>query len=300
MFRPTSRLIARSSALRTLPRAAPAGRFLSTASPTAKSRSWKNSAARWGIAGAILYYYNTSDVFAEEPRYAVQTLPTTEEETEAYQTIDAISKERAQRKEAEKAAIAAKLAEQDQAQTAAAGQEQPAADGMEGLEGEADQQGAFNPETGEINWDCPCLGGMAHGPCGEEFKAAFSCFVFSTEEPKGMDCIDKFKSMQNCFRQHPEVYGAELESDEEDDEIVDQSEPGYADATPPGDPPTSIEGPSTEKVSQKATPASEKGAARVRAKAATEQVKQEHEPLSESDSVIPKAAHDERQANEDR
>ena len=34
---------------------------------------------------------------------------------------------------------------------------------------------------------------MAHGPCGEQFKAAFSCFVYSTEEPKGMDCIDKFK-----------------------------------------------------------------------------------------------------------
>ena len=61
------------------------------------------------------------------------------------------------------------------------------------LEEEADQQGAFNPETGEINWDCPCLGGMADGPCGEEFKAAFSCFVYSAEEPKGMDCIDKFK-----------------------------------------------------------------------------------------------------------
>ena len=61
------------------------------------------------------------------------------------------------------------------------------------LEDEADQQGAFNPETGEINWDCPCLGGMAHGPCGEEFKAAFSCFVYSNEEPKGMECIDKFK-----------------------------------------------------------------------------------------------------------
>ena len=65
--------------------------------------------------------------------------------------------------------------------------------GMGGLEEEAGQQGAFNPETGEINWDCPCLGGMAHGPCGEEFKAAFSCFVYSTEEPKGMDCIEKFK-----------------------------------------------------------------------------------------------------------
>jgi len=59
--------------------------------------------------------------------------------------------------------------------------------------GPLDQGGAFNPETGEINWDCPCLGGMAHGPCGEEFKAAFSCFVFSTEEPKGMECIDKFQ-----------------------------------------------------------------------------------------------------------
>ena len=32
------------------------------------------------------------------------------------------------------------------------------------LEDEAGQEGAFNPETGEINWDCPCLGGMAHGP----------------------------------------------------------------------------------------------------------------------------------------
>jgi intermembrane space import and assembly protein 40 len=36
--------------------------------------------------------------------------------------------------------------------------------GIGALEEEAGQQGAFNPETGEINWDCPCLGGMAHGP----------------------------------------------------------------------------------------------------------------------------------------
>jgi intermembrane space import and assembly protein 40 len=61
------------------------------------------------------------------------------------------------------------------------------------LEEEAGQEAAFNPETGEINWDCPCLGGMAHGPCGEDFKAAFSCFVYSEEEPKGIDCIEKFK-----------------------------------------------------------------------------------------------------------
>jgi intermembrane space import and assembly protein 40 len=63
----------------------------------------------------------------------------------------------------------------------------------EALQQEAAAQGAFDPETGESNWACQCLGGMADGPCGEEFKAAFSCFVYSKEEPKGMDCIEKFQ-----------------------------------------------------------------------------------------------------------
>ena len=66
--------------------------------------------------------------------------------------------------------------------------------------------GAFNPETGEINWDCPCLGGMAHGPCGPEFREAFSCFVYSDAEPKGVNCVEKFQNMQNCFKAHPEIY----------------------------------------------------------------------------------------------
>lgn len=95
---------------------------------------------------------------------------------------------RKEEEEAEAAAAAAKT--QDAASEAPTDKSEG---GLEGLEEEAGQQGAFNPETGEINWDCPCLGGMAHGPCGEEFRTAFSCFVFSQEEPKGMDCIDKFK-----------------------------------------------------------------------------------------------------------
>ncbi|OLY82368.1 Mitochondrial intermembrane space import and assembly protein 40 [Smittium mucronatum] len=70
-----------------------------------------------------------------------------------------------------------------------------------------DPQGAYNPETGEINWDCPCLDGMAHGTCGEEFKAAFSCFIYSNEEEKGIDCVDNFRAMQDCFRAHPDEYG---------------------------------------------------------------------------------------------
>ena len=122
-------------------------------------------------------------------------LPVTDVESEYLPTIESMSSERRKRK-----AVQAQLEAQKQSQLEAAAQpkqqDAPAArakGGMEGLEEEADQQSAFNPETGEINWDCPCLGGMAHGPCGEEFKAAFSCFVYSTEEPKGMDCIDRFK-----------------------------------------------------------------------------------------------------------
>ncbi|KAJ7783271.1 hypothetical protein B0H16DRAFT_486895 [Mycena metata] len=84
--------------------------------------------------------------------------------------------------------------------------------------------GAFNPETGEINWDCPCLGGMAHGPCGPEFRAAFSCFVHSEDEPKGINCVEKFQGMQNCFREHPEVYASEIADDEEADAAEREAE----------------------------------------------------------------------------
>lgn len=65
---------------------------------------------------------------------------------------------------------------------------------------------AYDPDTGEINWDCPCLGGLAQGPCGEEFKLAFSCFVYSEKEPKGSECISKFQGMQSCFQKHPDYY----------------------------------------------------------------------------------------------
>lgn len=129
---------------------------------------------------------------AEEHAYAI---PETESESEDLPTIEAIAAERQRRKQVQAQLDAQKEAQSAQHNAPPAGGEQG---GMGGLEEEADQQGAFNPETGEINWDCPCLGGMADGPCGPEFKAAFSCFVFSEEEPKGMDCIDRFKYVTTC------------------------------------------------------------------------------------------------------
>ncbi|KAI7873910.1 hypothetical protein K492DRAFT_175001 [Lichtheimia hyalospora FSU 10163] len=100
----------------------------------------------------------------------------------------------------------------------------PKSNEQESKEQDNDQAAAFDPETGEINWDCPGLGGMAQGPCGEEFKAAFSCFVYSNAEPKGVDCVDKFRDMQNCFRQHPDVYGDEID-DDDDEEEEEQGKP---------------------------------------------------------------------------
>lgn len=91
----------------------------------------------------------------------------------------------------------------------------------EELLAETKHEGAYNPETGEINWDCPCLGGMADGPCGEEFKEAFSCFVYSEADPKGIDCVEKFQHMQDCFRKYPEHYSDVL-YDENDEKLEEQ------------------------------------------------------------------------------
>ncbi|XP_066262607.1 mitochondrial intermembrane space import and assembly protein 40 [Euwallacea similis] len=69
--------------------------------------------------------------------------------------------------------------------------------------------------NGEINWNCPCLGGMATGPCGVEFRNAFSCFHHSTADPKGSDCLDKFKTMQTCMQKYPTLYNKDLTEEEE-------------------------------------------------------------------------------------
>ncbi|KAF5560283.1 mitochondrial intermembrane space import assembly 40 [Fusarium phyllophilum] len=214
MYRTTMRSASRpviASLRSTTIRAAPR-RFNSTATPADKSRSWKGSVARLGLAFGAVYYYNTSPVFADEAISKTVPAPAAFSDDDL-PTVDSVLEEKRKQIKAksENLTESSKPSDPQQSNTQAA-----AADGSPAaLEEEAGQQGAFNPETGEINWDCPCLGGMADGPCGEEFKTAFSCFVYSTEEPKGMDCIEKFQGMQECFKKYPEIYGAELADDEE-------------------------------------------------------------------------------------
>lgn len=228
MFRPASRSILRAAqGSLAPPRTRVANRFLGTAPPAQKRRSWKSSAARWGLAIAGIYFYNTSELFAEEPvQYNLD--PKADYDDSNTPSLDAIT-EPSREKKIQPSTVATldsndNLPPEDAVSSSSQPQTEHTSTSMAsdpgGLEEEASSEGAFNPATGEINWDCPCLGGMAHGPCGEEFRAAFSCFVFSEEEPKGMNCIDHFKEMQTCFRAHPDIYAAELEGD--DDETLDE------------------------------------------------------------------------------
>ncbi|XP_007948805.1 mitochondrial intermembrane space import and assembly protein 40 [Orycteropus afer afer] len=82
--------------------------------------------------------------------------------------------------------------------------------------------------NGDINWNCPCLGGMASGPCGEQFKSAFSCFHYSTEDVKGSDCVDQFRAMQECMQKYPDLYP----QDDDDDDEEEKKPEGLEETTP--------------------------------------------------------------------
>ena len=145
---------------------------------------------------------------------------------------------------------------------------------------------------------------MAYGPCGEQFRAAFSCFVFSKEEPKGVDCIENFKNMQNCFREHPDVYGAELDDDDEApaDEVEGQATPA------PSEPTAQLQSTSTESSSNQTKKASEAGGQSGRVadsvvvkrdpQPASEEVIMRHHQKSEDDEAVPKAWHDSRDSSQ--
>ena len=101
------------------------------------------------------------------------------------------------------------------------------------------------------------------------------------------------RNMQDCFRAHPDVYGAELEPSDDDD-IPEQEMAGpeptsatlTASSAPSNEPSQS---PSTQEVREK----------RERAKSASQQVAREHgQGRSESEDIVPKAWHDAREDNQ--
>ena len=108
--------------------------------------------------------------------------------------------------------------------------------------------------------------------------------------------------MQNCFRQHPDIYGAELDDDdmtaEHDDSIppaaaAASSSEGASQSDASSPPIIRAEKVTDDKPHHKPSPKHELEAKRERPWAGTKQVKGEHGPQSENDEVVPRAWHDE-------
>lgn len=123
--------------------------------------------------------------------------------------------------------------------------------------------------------------------------------------------------MQNCFREYPEIYGAELEDDEEDAAPIDDAlpegaamaHPETADATESQVTAQVKTAPQPHSELTQTTQSKEDGFAPETYRAdvdpktevstaATEQVKREHEPVSESETLVPRAAHTDTDTNE--
>ncbi|XP_030544626.1 mitochondrial intermembrane space import and assembly protein 40 homolog [Rhodamnia argentea] len=65
--------------------------------------------------------------------------------------------------------------------------------------------------------ECPCIADLRSGPCGNQFSEAFVCFLKSTTEEKGSDCVNPFVALQNCIKANPGAFSKDvLEGDDDD------------------------------------------------------------------------------------
>ncbi len=103
--------------------------------------------------------------------------------------------------------------------------------------------------------------------------------------------------MQDCFHEHPEIYGSELEDDEESPD----REHSRDETTPGADKQRTLETPASAGSADSNTRSA--GADRAgqvaRAKGASKQVHEQNEPMSESEDLVPKAWHDGTTSNND-
>ena len=123
-----------------------------------------------------------------------------------------------------------------------------------------------------------------------------------TRRLPGHSCIllTTYRGMQECFREHPDVYGAELNDEEADLPLDAETEtPDESDPTQNATPALAVpldSSSSPPESSPPPPPRSEEsdhlGTQTQRAKAATEQVAKDHGIQDESEELVPKAAHD--------
>ncbi|XP_071723865.1 LOW QUALITY PROTEIN: mitochondrial intermembrane space import and assembly protein 40 homolog, partial [Rutidosis leptorrhynchoides] len=91
---------------------------------------------------------------------------------------------------------------------------------MDSLIAEAVAYGNDENESLEVNaqkaLECPCIADLRNGACGDQFSNAFLCFMKSTAEEKGSDCVHPFVALQNCIKANPNAFSKEVLEEEEE------------------------------------------------------------------------------------
>ncbi|KAL7176330.1 hypothetical protein ACSBR2_029802 [Camellia fascicularis] len=65
--------------------------------------------------------------------------------------------------------------------------------------------------------ECPCISDLRKGPCGTQFSEAFLCFLKSTSEEKGSDCVHPFVALQSCIKANPNAFSKDVLDDDENE-----------------------------------------------------------------------------------
>ncbi|KAK8944908.1 hypothetical protein KSP39_PZI008412 [Platanthera zijinensis] len=86
---------------------------------------------------------------------------------------------------------------------------------------EADDENETLDQKAQRALECPCVADLRKGPCGSQFSEAFVCFIKSTAEEKGSDCVRPFVALQNCIRANPDAFSKEVLEEKDDDEVQD-------------------------------------------------------------------------------
>lgn len=70
--------------------------------------------------------------------------------------------------------------------------------------------------------ECPCIADLRNGQCGFQFSEAFLCFLKSTTEEKGSDCVHPFVALQKCIKAYPDAFSKDIL---EEDEVKKEEKP---------------------------------------------------------------------------
>lgn len=85
-----------------------------------------------------------------------------------------------------------------------------------------DDENASLDERAQKALECPCIADLRKGPCGTQFSDAFLCFLKSTAEEKGSDCVHPFVALQSCIKANPNAFSKDVL---EDDEVEKEEKP---------------------------------------------------------------------------